>query len=109
MKCPCCGGAGQVFGLEAISLQWPEADTNPTKVIRDLLENPKGRTKEQLIHTVWGLDPNGGPDDIQSAMGVTIHLARNLLKPFGWTVSGKHKHSAVYRLVPIAKQLEAAE
>ena len=95
--CPCCHGKGKVKGLEAIRMRRPSASSNAEKIIVALLDRPKGMTAEQRINHIWD-GPDGGPLDANNALQTHKCFARNLLRPFGWTISKKKRGLPVYRL-----------
>ncbi|PLW79086.1 hypothetical protein [Cohaesibacter celericrescens] len=78
-------------------MRWPSANSNAEKIIVALLDRPLGMTSEQLINHIWD-GPDGGPLDANNALQTHKCFARNLLRPFGWTVSRKQRGVPVYRL-----------
>jgi len=101
MKCPCCHGKGTVEGLGLVRLFFAESETRHGRIIHALLHSPQGRTRGQLIDAAWGLDPNGGPDNINNNLARQIYKAKEVLGPMGWTISNKGKWDGLYRLVQL--------
>lgn len=47
---------------------------------------PRSVGKGRLIDALWGLDPNGGPDNPDNVLAARISVIRGRLQPLGWTI-----------------------
>ena len=56
----------------------------PAIILRELIDNGMVE-RERLIDQIWGMDPDGGPEDVGTAFRVHLTYLRKALRP-GWRI-----------------------
>lgn len=80
-----------------------------TRQTLELIENsPAGVTVDKIIHELYSLDPNGGPDYAENTVRVRFCQIREKLKRLGWRIEGRGRNPTHYFLVPINAKENAA-
>ena len=92
MKCPCCGGTGEV------DVELPVRLTPTQRRIWDALRHaPHGLTITALAERVY-TDADGGPEWALNCISVHAHHANKRLAVAGMRITASKGHGSVYRL-----------
>lgn len=101
--CPTCGHALDKVPMVALG----DAKLSPQlrMMLQELVDAyPRYVNRDSLFETLYGLDPNGGPENIANAVAVRIFHIRKVIEPLGWTIprskTGTGNYGR-YRLQPI--------
>lgn len=92
--CPCCG---QVWPAdrskahaERVLASLTFAGPVQTRIIEHLTKNFGSWVhRKRLIDAVYHDDPDGGPDDANNCIAVTVNRIRHLIKPLGLVIDGE--------------------
>lgn len=85
--CPTCGSPIESVPVSAL-LEASALDPHERLLVEELARiYPRGTTISHLVHSLYGADPNGGPDTAHQAISVYMSRARRKLADFGWTIT----------------------
>lgn len=85
-KCPCCG-SDMALRPPVEALAYLSCGSVAKRAVEALLSiYPRTITKRQLADMVYASDPNGGPDDAENSLSVSLCIANRRLKMMGWRI-----------------------
>lgn len=74
--------------------------------IYDYMVKYKTATSERLLNIIYADDRDGGPENANSSLHVTICKMNKILRAYGYQIRGKRGRGAFYRFVEIDKIAE---
>lgn len=99
VTCPCCGQPVDRMPAKGLA---ELVDGYRRRIVEELASvYPGSMTMEQLIHALYGDDPEGGPLAADNSISVYNWRIRKVIEPHGWTIPLQSKAGAHYRLARI--------
>lgn len=96
VTCPCCGSL--VDQMPALGLA-EFLDGYRRKIVEELASvYPGSMTMAEMIHALYGDDPDGGPLAADNSISVYNWRIRKVIEPHGWTIPVQGKAGAHFRL-----------
>jgi hypothetical protein len=103
--CPCCGQPIHAPRVPIEALEAAPLQPQQRIILRRLVRvYPRWATRDQLFDELYGLDPNGGPEQVTNAISVRIHGIRKVIERYGWTIPPQKGGMGVqghYKLEPL--------
>lgn len=103
--CPCCKQTLDAPRAPLDGLTSAPLAPQQRKIVAALARvYPRFLGKEAVIDAVYGDDPDGGPETVETIIKARISQTRSVIGKFGWTISnaqsGRGSHGR-YRLEPL--------
>lgn len=106
MTALCCPTCGQSLpdGLVPVEALVDAALTTQQMAVIELLIRayPRSVTMAVIVDSLWGDDPNGGPEDPRNIVHIQLSRIRKMIRHHGWTIpklkAGPNDRSGRYRL-----------
>lgn len=87
MICPCCLQAMPVERAPIDVLELAPLTPMERKIVKALADSyPRRVTMRQLVDACYWDDPEGGPDNPNGTIYVTVSHLRRKLRAYGWTI-----------------------
>jgi DNA-binding response OmpR family regulator len=103
--CPCCNRPMEDSRAPIEGLAGAALTNQHRQMVAELVRAyPQPVSRDRLFDILYGLDPDGGPENVGNNIAVRIHKIRKAIELFGWTIPKQHGGTGLqgfYRLAPM--------